>query len=534
MEGKDIQEFDDFVRSAMDKLEVGYDPASWHVLQEKWSEAQTVDVDQIARDALAGFTVPYDPASWDAMEEKWTAAQADEIDATAREALSTLEVPYEPASWTVLLERLENIEYKRRLVALKILEAAVVLLLLVTIGRFTSPLIHSNEKQENRQDQYPTEETLGDKHSQTEMAMLTPATSQSSNNLETSSQYIQEDQKTVHSTSTVSHSLTQKTSPAIQASPLVSSSEALVDGVELSSRHSSITSSDHSEAPQFSLSRDAVVTLSNSDRQSGTEAKNSEMLTGSVQLASAQVDPFDLLVMRESEPKHSEDRGIEIVNLNSLASQVSLLSSEALNQVLQTRIGIYSQVSRHYMQSNMPFSREKFSQRLDDIGVGFTTNVQFGRVGFDLGMGYERMEFQSGQSLANNLVQKVHLPFHMRANILHKPTYNVYAKAGVVAHGVLYANYAEAGGIARGGSNLNQVRYNDGLLVKNGVKENNFYMMKSAGLGIDGRLSEDFSIFLEGLYQDNLSGSIGGVTTNDQLQMESVVLVLGIFYNFDR
>ncbi len=100
--------------------------------------------DKAIRASMKDLEVPYDPASWDLLKQKIAAKSAVEegvgIDDVASNALTNLTVPYDPKTWKVLSDRLDQIDYRRKLLALKLFEAAVILLAILTAVRFIGNL----------------------------------------------------------------------------------------------------------------------------------------------------------------------------------------------------------------------------------------------------------------------------------------------------------------------------------------------------------------------------------------------------------
>ncbi|MFN0176213.1 MAG: hypothetical protein ACKVU0_16325 [Saprospiraceae bacterium] len=98
----DLQKFDSTLKSALDKIEVPFDPGSWAALESRL-------------DALP------DPGA---------------IDNQLRPSLERLQTPYDGESWSLLSNRMDSIVRVRRLRLTKLAEAAIFLLLLLNLSGF--------------------------------------------------------------------------------------------------------------------------------------------------------------------------------------------------------------------------------------------------------------------------------------------------------------------------------------------------------------------------------------------------------------
>lgn len=91
--------------------------------------------DERMKSALENLEVPYEPSTWAALEQRISQAPAaDAVDKAVFSALSHLEAPYQSSHWNILAERMvEQTRLRRRLWASKLAEAAVFLLLLANL-----------------------------------------------------------------------------------------------------------------------------------------------------------------------------------------------------------------------------------------------------------------------------------------------------------------------------------------------------------------------------------------------------------------
>ncbi len=91
--------------------------------------------DERLKSALENLEVPYEPSTWAALEQRIPQAPvADAVDKAVFAALNNLEAPYQSSHWNILAERMvEQTRLRRRLWASKLAEAAVFLLLLANL-----------------------------------------------------------------------------------------------------------------------------------------------------------------------------------------------------------------------------------------------------------------------------------------------------------------------------------------------------------------------------------------------------------------
>ncbi|MDO8365928.1 MAG: hypothetical protein Q7T20_03960 [Saprospiraceae bacterium] len=93
--------------------------------------------DSTLKSALENLEVPFDPSTWAALENRLDALPApDAVDQAVRPSLERIETSYDSGSWSVLANRMDSIFRVRRLRMIKIAEAAIFLLLLINLKGF--------------------------------------------------------------------------------------------------------------------------------------------------------------------------------------------------------------------------------------------------------------------------------------------------------------------------------------------------------------------------------------------------------------
>ncbi|GAB1398130.1 hypothetical protein MASR1M65_29100 [Saprospiraceae bacterium] len=92
------------------------------------------------KDYFENFEVPYQPEHWTLMQQRleieelaeYTKNKDDDFDRIISRELSNSEVPFNPAHWQLMEEKLASQSWQGKIIRYKILEAAVILLLLWT------------------------------------------------------------------------------------------------------------------------------------------------------------------------------------------------------------------------------------------------------------------------------------------------------------------------------------------------------------------------------------------------------------------
>lgn len=101
----------------------------------KLTTMTNLDFDARLKSALENLEVPYEPSTWAALEQRLPQSAApDAVDKAMFSALHNLEAPYQSQHWEMLAERMAHrASTRRRLWWYKLAEAAVLLLLLLNL-----------------------------------------------------------------------------------------------------------------------------------------------------------------------------------------------------------------------------------------------------------------------------------------------------------------------------------------------------------------------------------------------------------------
>ncbi len=442
--------------------------------------------DQFIKDSLRDVEVPYDGTGWAAMEEKLIASESAEmitVDEVAKDALQNYGVSYESSTWALLSERLDQIEYNRRLIGLKVVEAAVFILAILTIVRFMAQL--------------PDNQDIG-------------APSMALHELSESGdiEFETVDEVAYQNIDGLTNVRVDNSTESNQA---VKSLNAEINPIA--------SGADDQDAGQFDAKNLGTVPL--------VQTRNT--LVSSMNTRPVRHINHSALIALVNIP-FEEVSEMNPTSLDGLEANDGMVAWYAMDKrKIETKIGLFSEMNMHEIVAGTPLPHfgSVHSQAIVNPAFGVMTNVQFGKFGFDFGLGYEEVRYQS--VLDFNEVHKVHMPFHLRFTPVDTRLFNLYAKAGVAVHGAMYAKYQTPPlSAAPGFSSRKDSGFNDGLL-RGGTVESNIYTTRSVGIGIESPVSRDFSIFGEGLHQSHLGGALS-TTTSDRF--ETISIRFGLNYKF--
>ncbi|NND07498.1 MAG: porin family protein [Saprospiraceae bacterium] len=496
--------FDKNIKESLRNLKVPYDEGSWKLLRDKMTTgAEANELDALARNALAGLTVPVDPGNWDVLQQKMSTLQSDEgkvIDDLAKNALEEYRVPYDFSTWTLLKRRLDRIYFDRKVVALKSMEAALVLFAILTLVRIIGQLSTTVEEQITLP---PMAQSDALHSKEAELAQInipvketTQSLAETQNSVPPESAIVQTKEAQVIEGPSASR-LSATGANGSRFSPL----DPLATKIEavFQSRHI------HSEFHKDKLESRLVNSTISSDRKSLASAEREQQMRNVSNLTTIATLPLASLAP----------------TLDQLNEELNPISVERKSRI-STALSVFVPFNSHSIDNRharLPGRRE--IQKQGSRGVGMGTIVRFGRFGFDLGLAYDELAYRAESS--ESQIQKLQIPIHLRYAVLSSDKVELYMKGGMVYHGVMKANYAPLLFTSRGGGSADA----DGLL-NGGYKEFNTYRQLSAGVGLEISLHKNWALFAEGLYQDHYRGSIG----NTDAKFTTISSKVGLNYTF--
>lgn len=446
--------------------------------------------DHFVRKALGNHQVPYDESTWDLLEQKMTDAVVSgedlSVDEAARQALAGYEAPYNPASWKVLSDRLDRINYRRRLIASKIFEAAVIFFAIFTMVKF---LGHIPQVQEY----------LPKSMVQLKAFEHPEGLSQSSGTVFTSPGALE---ATIENP-VISRLTEQASAPAI---PPVRTKTSINQNQPVSPLTSRVLVAKPGEESTQRISGEIV----------SIAARNFQIPTAQPEVNLPRPTPtIPPLPVYDPALLQAET-----------ATNFHLATAAVRPSKIKTSIGMFYQYHTHLVDNFVSWSPVPKQKIESSSGQGIMTIVQFGRFGFDLGASYSNVKYRAGTG--SNEIQKLQVPLNLRYTGLKTRYADFYAKVGVSTHAVLRAHYEDAALYASPGPQKKVPYFNDGLL-EDGYQDYNTYYSLNAGIGVNMPIYKSFSLFTEIGYQDHWKGKLG--YTADKFTTFSYQF--GASYNFD-
>ena len=460
--------------------------------------------------ALENHQVPYDESTWDILEDRMHHAElaADAaLEEATKKALSNYKAPYDHSTWHTLSERLDQIEYRNRLIGAKVFEAAVILLAVLTLVKFLGQI-------PDLQNDLPlpfakSHESSPATQSDTEMGIV--------DGLENDPSALSQKEKNANQTlaSGSVKSLKQNDKRAkdgrVNALPLASTlnkaRQVFYQEQVLKTIKENVNYFQQDAAPGKRSSASDVARLSQREM----------VLPGVVRNIASRSDRAD---------------GVPLLPLYDMSMLVAETAHDfhiaAVERVpkVRTKFKVFYQNNVHRIE-NVARRQNDYNQTETSNGLGFAANMQFGRVGFDLGAVVDQVTYDAG-FFGQNEIRRIQIPLNLRYSGLHTKYADFYVKGGVSAHGVTKGHYeAPVLASAAPGPRKPVPHYNDGLL-NDGNYEDNTYFTVNGGVGLDISLSKSFSLFAECLYQKRLKGEIG--LTKDKFNTFSTNL--GVSYTF--
>jgi hypothetical protein len=442
--------------------------------------------DQQIKKALEGYQVPYDGHSWEDLESRLVqeglVKETESVDEIAKQVLSDMEVPYNPSTWHILTEKLELLDYNRKLISVKFIEAALILFAFLTVVRYTAT--HDQVLNDTGMAAHIAPSATQENAT----PQITPNTSEKE-----ILAYRENEEATVANNIGSDQPVSDRSSRFQPVAPVTSLLKELVLFPAVITRSEVPLIEEFNLIQEQSFSQPGIV--------AGLEPlpRDYDPLEASPDLIARQADYLTYTLPPLNWPGERK---------------------------LQTKIGFYSQGNIHRVFTPALFSQNRINESVAmSPGVGFVTSVQIGNAGFDFGLVYERLTFQG--ILDKNLIHKAAIPVHLKLIPLSVESINMYVKGGGSLHGVMNAFYEEPTFASRSNQLSDLEKFNDGLLNE-GLTDNNVYVTANVGIGLERAIYRDIFFFGEALYQRQILGQgIGGATRNT---FRTLSLNLGINY----
>ena len=132
-------EFDNNLADKLRGIEAPFIADHWHLLSEKLGalDAEEAEFDNNLADKIKGIEVPYLASNWADMSARLDDLDDAEttFDALLSQRLENLHVKYQPSHWNYMAQQIEEtFSWRAKVVRYKLVEVALVLLTLFTVG----------------------------------------------------------------------------------------------------------------------------------------------------------------------------------------------------------------------------------------------------------------------------------------------------------------------------------------------------------------------------------------------------------------
>ena len=466
--------------------------------------------DASIKNALQDHQVPYDDRTWEMLESKMQATELSEdasLDQAAKNALSDYKVPYDHTTWAPLSERLDRINYRNRLIVAKFFEAAVIFFTVFTMIKFLGNIpdvkdylpMPFAQTETGQLDQLPEAEVAKKASDLLISDAIEKDNSQFENELKAKVAVAKADLDLADAKS----DLTAKLPPG----------KNLVDAA-------------HWDVYQVKTVKAMKATLSYLEERRTNQRSDASVAWLERRKA------YLPSVVRNIEAQHTTPSvpllpAFDLTMITAeTASDFHIVAVDRVPKVI-TKLNLFYQYNVHNIE-NVARGSESYNQPEHSNGIGFSANVQFGNVGFDLGAVYDEVKYDAG--FGRNEIHKIQIPLNLRYSGLKTKYADFYLKGGASVHGISQAHYEApvlANASAPGSPRARIPHFNDGLL-NDGNKVENIYFTANFGAGLDVSMTKSFSLFAETMYQHRFQGEIG--LTSDKFK--TFATNFGVSYSF--
>ncbi len=456
------------------------------------------EFDRQIRRALSNKTVPYDSSSWKMLEERMAAIRASDspenFDSSIKEALKNYEAPYMPGSWQLLNERLERGALRRDMWIMKAMEAAVVVLVIMTLVRFTGGipeireliLLPRAEKSIRKEAPHPTMSQVAEAQAAIDGGRLTlPQVDQApASGLQTPPPL------TIDHVGT-DYLLEESSAKAVVAPPVT------------------LRNANHRPVADVTRRAFSPVTSAQTELMAGIMRDKGHTALPQALAANA----FEPVISASAQ--------------DLFAFDVADFSSQS--QRVTTNLTISYINSINSISSQDLYDRSNVTETRVSPGLGMAANVAFGNFGFDVGLAYDKLAYGRGSRM--NALHRVQLPIHLRYRMVDRSYLEVHAKAGASVHAITHAYY-DPGVQASRSLAEEQPRFNGGLMgaERSYAAENMFYSM-NFGLSTRVPVSDRLAISVESTYMHRLKNRGVGPSSD---RINSMYTTVGISVALDK
>lgn len=495
--------------------------------------------DRLIKQKLENLDVDYNPSDWERMEEKIVeqselnpAIEDVYLDGIVYDTLSDVDEDFNPEHWEMMKARLEDpYAIRRRLMKYKVLEVALVVLLLVTIGRLVP---FENSRLANtpiaQQDVQSSESTAKLKGETIESKTTIDPTATNTKVAKTSS-------KTSVTTSSSGHSTAQNKVPALAASN---------EGFQVGTTSESLKSNPEEKNNLLLLeeSEGLKQLASESFEENDPEPKIDQ---NQVEVPNFKfTDPMSSLALKEA-------GSIVIPQVEEMDGSRVLTS---LPKTIKVRIGMVLGPDANYVMtpSNRSKDLDVFNQYALGYSGGFTLGFNYGHWEIETGALYSAVSYDSRnifeikgsfadggyvqQGLEGAQLDILRIPLNIKYNFTDQGKWNFYAFSGVSANAALETFYKITTtdlGLSDASRNFagrapsppdiepQKAQENFDGIFEGGLLSKNLFYTANLGLGVERYFTPRMSVFLQPNFQYHFSKGLGPQTD----RINSVSLLAG-------
>ena len=509
-----LTRFDHIVKNALGNLMSSQIP-DWDVFKDillteenmpVLDETEEQDIGNVLHDLEYTGSLP----AWAAFESRlddFNAEMDAEFDQTIGDVMVNLpEASWKEQHWQMLSSRLDRLNDKPRLLMMKVIEAAAILLLLIqltdlysgyqqskgnnlNLTTYIDRILNSNDQsvmEKNKEfvvpsNSFPSEKEgeLNDKLSDNSNPVISG--NNDSKNAEQSEVTIAAENQT-SSTTDVSVNQGHIASDKVGENPIAGGVYFPVVTRLTTDRPINIP---YNYLREIEVRSDFLANV----QKYGTEV--APHLTNDPQLIDYDFDPNGL---QKSSPK----LGVRDISLLSTSSTDSILSSIPSLQVIRPRIhssmevGMLADATNVEIEDYVSLSGPYHEPTLNAGGY-FRYKIQYQNIFGSLGADYLHMRYNGLSS--DNEVSVVSLPVELGYNVVNLPSFRMYFSGGVAGRFVPLANYSTENFNQASSYGLRSNKPSNGLL-NNGPFEINSYLAGRLSMGLDINVNKKTSINL--------------------------------------
>ena len=468
--------------------------------------------DQIIKDRLSKLHADYDPSTWELLEEKLDAQEAGmppmedrQWDEVIFNKLHQIEVKHRKNHWDILAHRLNSSqELQMRVLQHKIIELALLLLIIFTLGQYlpqnAQPIVNQELKQATNQSNTP---------------------------------------KTIHEP-------VQTNSPSAERSAAVQ--KEAFKPTALQKQNKTITAAE-TAVPNATAMESQALPATKVDAASAIPPIAAKPAIGQHKPATTLSDIFQNkpVVNRTELLAALESIDLSELDYEDAANAPYPLMAQMTRRRVNLRIGMfgsgdYNLISTPHQNVDENISLQRYDRYTPGYGGGISIGLDFGRWGIETGAVYAAKLYQPqpvlylvgnltdgyyGEGIKDIEYNIIQIPLHIRYNFINTDKWRVYALGGVGAQIIFESSYYIAD--QRGFENalrilppppqrnnsvspsrepnthtpLDDLYKPEGWLEGGNLKENSL-ISGNVGLGLERRFSERLSIFAQPTYQHSI------------------------------